>query len=302
MANSQPHIGSIILDDNIKKAVNLPNTIDLSVDEKTIVIKAFNANEANQNLNKQMVNIFASGPSIADLVFHESLISEPSIFVNGSLSLTREHSFSNIVGYVISDARFIKNNPEVLSQYYKGQPLYATVAVYEAIRADLPNLISQYHENMRVIFPADRPLSDKTNTRWLTSLPIIKKIVSKKIELSKFANHSSFVINSSHEPETIGVSLDITDGFIEAGTVAYIAAQLAFSRQAGAIHLYGIDLLNSSKPRFYEDNSNNAPSKLDKAVADRIVPSFNLMGRVYSKLGVPLINHSSVSKKLFDFD
>ncbi len=292
---------------NIKKAINFPDAIAISVHGKKMSINAFDASEDSQNLNKQVVNIFASGPSIADLVFDESLTSTPSIFVNGSLSLTKAHAFSNIVGYVISDARFIKNNPEVLTQYYKGQPLYATLAVYEAMSANLPDLISQYHHKMRVIFPVDRPLDNKVderwvNKRWLTSLPVIKKLTNKKVALSELANHSSFVIDDSHKPEAIGVSLDVTDGFVEAGTVAYIAAQLAFSRQAGTIHLYGIDLLNSNKPRFYEDEDNNAPSKLDKAITDRIVPSFNLLGRVYNKRGVAVMNHSPVSKTLFNFD
>lgn len=288
------------MDNNIKKAINFPDAIAISVHGKKVSIKAFDASEDSQNLNKQVVNIFASGPSIADLVFDKHLTSTPSIFVNGSLSLTKEHAFSNIVGYVISDARFIKNNPEVLTQYYKGQPLYATLAVYEAMSADLPELISQYHHNMRIIFPVDRPLNSRVNKNWLTSLPVIKKFVNKKIALSELVNHSNFVIDDSHKPEAIGVSLNVTDGFVEAGTVAYIAAQLAFSRQAGAIHLYGIDLLNSHKPRFYEDEDNNAPCKLDKAITDRIVPSFNLLSRVYNKLGVPVMNHSPVSKKLFN--
>lgn len=290
------------MDVNVKKISGFPNTIDLSINGRNIIIKAFDTSEANQNLNNQLVNIFASGPSIADLVFDERLTCLPSIFVNGSLSLTREHCFSNIVGYIVSDPRFIKNNPEVMTQYYKGQPLYATVAVYKAMSVSLPELISQYHDQMRVIFPADRVLNNRINKRWLTSLPIIKKIVNKKMELNELINHPSFVIDISHKPESIGVSLNVTDGFIEAGTVAYIATQLAFSRQAGAIHLYGIDLLNSNKPRFYEDNNNNAPSKLEKAVFDRIVPSFNLLGRVYKEQGVSVINHSPVSTKLFDFD
>ena len=91
----------------------------------------------------------------------------------------------------------------------------------------------------------------------------------------------------------------MSHGFVEAGTVAYVAAQLAYAREAAAIHLYGIDLLNSNQPRFYENKHNSAPSKLDKAISDRIVPSFNLMGQVYREHGVSVINHSPISKDLF---
>lgn len=113
------------------------------------------------------------------------------------------------------------------------------------------------------------------------------------------ANQPNFVINTQHQPAPIGLSLDVTHGFIEAGTVAYVAAQLAFSRHASEIHLYGIDLLNNDQPRFYENKDNSAPCKLDKAITDRIVPSFNLLGRVYKENNVPVVNHSPVSQELF---
>lgn len=295
-------IGGTILDFDVKRDLGFPSIMNLKIDETSIVIDTFDANKFDQSLNNQLVNIFASGPSIANLIFDERITSSPSIFVNGSLSLTSKHSFSNIVGYVISDPRFIRNNPEILTQHYKGQPLYATTAVYEALSLDLPEIIYQYHDKMKIIFPANRKLDKHINKSWLTLLPIIKRFFGKKIPLSKLINHPSFVIDLSHQPEAIGVSLDVTNGFIEAGTVSYIAAQLAFSRQASDIHLYGIDLLNSNKPRFYENSENSAPSKLDKAIFERIVPSFNLLGSVYKKMGVSVINHSLVSKKLFDFD
>ena len=118
--------------------------------------------------------------------------------------------------------------------------------------------------------------------------------------LSYFINNPNFIIDSDHKAADIGVSLNITHGFVEAGTVAYVAAQLAFSRQAASIHLYGIDLLNSKQPRFYENKNNGAPSMLSKVMHERIVPSFNLLGRIYQSHGVPVINHSPISKSLFD--
>ena len=79
-----------------------------------------------------------------------------------------------------------------------------------------------------------------------------------------------------------------------------MATQLAFSRHAATIHLYGIDLLNSEQPRFYENKNNSAPSMLSKVMSERIVPSFNLLSRTYKSHGVSVINHSPVSKTLFD--
>lgn len=276
-------------------------SITLHHDGESISIKLFNSQDELESLIGQSVNIIASGPSISSVCFDSALLSRPTVFVNGSLSLTEEHDFSNIVGYVISDPRFVKNNPEILAQFYCGYPLYATQSVYEAMSISLANTLVKYHSMMRVIFPVDRPLRDDANTHWFKSISLVKKLANRKLSLHSLSTHPNLVINTDHKPAPIGVSLDITDGFVEAGTVAYVAAQLIFSRQAKTIHLYGIDLLNSKKPRFYEDTNNNAPSKIDKAIFDRIVPSFNLMNEVYNRSDVAIINHSPISKDLFNF-
>lgn len=279
----------------------LPPTADFIINDQLITIKAFDASEAQQNLQGQAVNIIASGPSIADLAF-TTLQDTPTIFVNGSISLIAQHNFTTVVGYVISDARFINHQPEILQQYYRGQPLYATLAVFEAMAVTHPEILRNYHDAMRILYPVDRPWGVKSNQSLLSKLSFKNKWLQRKKALSSFIDNEHFMIDASHKPAAIGVSLDITHGFVEAGTVAYVAAQLAFSRQAGAIHLYGIDLLNSSQPRFYESAHNSAPSKLDKAVHERIAPSFNLLAKVYKSHGVSVINHSPISQSLFKFN
>ena len=275
-----------------------PPAATFNIDNQNISILAFDANEAEQNLYRQRVNIIASGPSIADLTFAE-LVDTATIFVNGSISLTAQYHFTNVVGYVISDARFVKHQPNILNNYYTGQPLYATLAVFEALAISHPSMISKYHNAMRIIYPADRAWSVKTKQSWFGRLLSKPLLHNKKIPLALLADHPNFVISMQHQPAPIGLSLDVTHGFIEAGTVAYVAAQLAFSRHASEIHLYGIDLLNNDQPRFYENKDNSAPCKLDKAITDRIVPSFNLLGKIYKENNVPVINHSPVSQGLF---
>ena len=277
----------------------LPPTADFVINDRLITIKAFNASETQQNLQGQAINIIASGPSINVLNFSE-LQDTPTIFVNGSISLIGQHDFTRVVGYVISDARFINHQPEILQKYYKGQPLYATLAVFEAMVVTRPDILRNYHDAMRILYPVDRPWGVKSNQSLLSKLTLKNKWLQRKKPLSYFADSDHFMIDTSHKPAAIGVSLDITHGFVEAGTVAYVATQLAFSRQAGAIHLYGIDLINSSQPRFYESANNSAPSKLDKAVHERIVPSFDLLIKTYKSHGVPVINHSPISQSLFN--
>ncbi|MBU5615881.1 hypothetical protein KPY62_01935 [Psychrobacter sp. TAE2020] len=279
--------------------LELPPTVVFNIDDQPITIHAFNSSEAKQSLNNQAVNIIASGPSAANLAFSE-LIEIPTIFVNGSISLLAQHDFTQVVGWVISDARFINHQPEILKNHYTGQSLYATLAVFEALAAAHPDIMHSYHSSMRILYPVDRPWGVKSNRLWFSKLTFKKKLLNKKKPLSYFVNDPNFVIDSSHKPAPIGVSLDVTYGFVEAGTVAYVAAQLAFSRSVSIINLYGIDLLNSAEPRFYENKDNSAPSKLDKAITDRIVPSFNLLGKVYKEHGVPIVNHSAISKNLFN--
>ena len=279
--------------------LRLPATAGFNIDNELIIINAFNANEPAQSLHGKDVNIIASGPSIQQLPLAE-LLDTPAIFVNGSISLVGQHQFTDIAGYVISDARFINHQPEILQQYYTGQPLYATLAVFEAMATTHPDIMRTYHHAMRVLYPVDRPWGVKSNKLSFNKLIFKKKLLNKKMPLSYFINNPNFIIDSNHKAADIGVSLNITHGFVEAGTVAYVAAQLAFSRQAASIHLYGIDLLNSKQPRFYENKNNSAPSMLSKVMNERIVPSFNLLGRIYQSHGVPVVNHSPISKSLFD--
>lgn len=237
------------------------------------------------------VNIVASGPSMQDVDF-APLLPRPTFFVNGSIGLLGQYAFAEVAGYVITDARFIAHQPEMIRMHYRGQPLYATQAVFQAMAEQMPDIIEQYHYAMRLIFAVDRPPSTSALPRYL-------KWLQKKPKLADYQQHPAFIIDTQHTPQTIGVSFDATQGFVEAGTVAYAAAQLAYTLGALSIHLYGIDLLNSAQPRFYENEDNRAPCKLDKAVMERIVPSFALLCARYADRGVTVINHSPVSKGLF---
>lgn len=279
-------------------SLHLPSAVKFNIGNQLITINAFDATEAKQNLHKRAVNIIASGPSIANVAFLE-IQDKPTIFVNGSIGLSEQYNFTDIIGYVISDARFINHQPNILRQHYRGQPLYATLAVFEAMAVTHPEIIRNYHRAMRVIYPVDRPWGVKSNKLMFSKLTFKKRLLNKKKPLSYFMNHPNFIIDSSRKSADIGVSLNITYGFVEAGTVVYVAAQLAFSRHASTIHLYGMDLLNSNQPRFYENTDNSAPSKLDTATGERIVPSFNLLGSVYKEHGVSIVNHSPISKALF---
>ena len=151
-----------------------PKHIDIKTSNGSYSIKTFDKQNMSQNLKALSVNIFASGPSIANLKFEDDLLSSPSILVNGSLTITAEHDFTNIVAYVISDERFIKHNAEILENFYTGQPLYITKPVIEAIAVNLPHLIEKHQHSITIIYPVDRPIVSTDKVGFLNSLPLIK--------------------------------------------------------------------------------------------------------------------------------
>ena len=242
---------------------------------------------------QKSVNILASGSSIHSANLNK-ISQQPCIFVNGSIELMETYDFQQPVAYVITDPRFIRHNLAILQNRYHGQcPLYITQTVLEKLADTDRNLIKKYVQHLRLIYSVERPIRQP-------SKHFLAKFFRKnnKRLLMDFANHPEFVIEG-HGDTTIGVSLDISHGFVEAGTVAFVATQLAYRLGFSEIHLYGIDLINAHEPRFYENSQNSAPSKLAPAIYNRIVPSFDLLASVYQQQGVMVYNHSPVSKDLF---
>lgn len=265
----------------------LPNNISIA-----IVDSEFD----NTNLTlppQKSVNILASGSSIHSANLNK-ISQQPCIFVNGSIELMETYDFQQPVAYVITDPRFIRHNLAILQNRYHGQcPLYLTQAVLEKLADTDRNLIKKYVQHLRLIYSVERPILQSSNY-FLANF--FRK--NNKCPLMGFAKHPQFVIER-HGETVIGVSLDIRHGFVEAGTVAFVATQLAYHLRFSEIHLYGIDLINTHEPRFYENVQNSAPSKLTPAIYNRIVPSFDLLAKVYQQQGVMVYNHSSVSKDLF---
>lgn len=257
---------------------------------------------ANQ-LNR--VHIVASGGSISQVKI-DRLLNEPTIFVNGSIQLFKDHAFVSPVAYVISDHRFIEHNLALMEQYYRVQangkaqcPLYITQAVLENLHKLAPHYLQKVSPNIRLIYNFQKPISDKkVNVFSKLSKKLIAKL-NKTHANNGLTNSQAIHIQANSNNPLIGVSTDIRKGFVEAGTVAFVASQLAYSMGFKEIYLHGMDLLNAHEPRFYENQQNQAPCKLDKAVENRIVPSFDYMASVYQQQGVSIYNGSPVSKDIF---
>lgn len=277
------------------------NFFSLKVAKKTCPIAIidpamdFSGVPTADDLANTQVNILASGSSIKAIDLTK-ISQQPCIFVNGSINLMGQCDFTQPVAYAITDPRFIRHNLAILQNRYDGQcPLYLTQAVLEKLAETDPTIIEKSYQNLYLIYSVERPITQPSGG-FLTQF--LLKWQTKKRPLVDFHNHPNFVIKQQGK-NAIGVSLDIRHGFVEAGTVAYVATQLAYGLGFKQIHLYGVDLINASEPRFYENSQNSAPSKLEPAIYNRIVPSFDLLATVYQQQGVKVYNHSPISKTLF---
>ena len=94
--------------------------------------------------------------------------------------------------------------------------------------------------------------------------------------------HAGLVANHSlpgFHQRPIGFSKDMSEGFFDARTVAYLTLQLAYHLGFSKVFLVGVDL-NEKSGRFYENRTSaNSPCGLDQHYYTRILPSFELMSR-----------------------
>ena len=220
----------------------------------------------NQLFANKTINVLASGPSIKNMDLSVICV-QPCIFVNGAIRFHEQNiQFQNCM-WVVSDSRFVFHQRD-LWRHISGMTCFFTFAVIQAIM--LINL--DFFERNTVVLLKDVRTSVGVET------------------------HEAVVYRD--DLPTIGVSLDISQGFVEAGTVTFIATQLAYYLGAQNIVIYGMDVLNASEPRFYEQADNKSPSKL-LAGKERIVNSFDWLTHVYAQHGVTVYNASPISKYLF---
>jgi hypothetical protein len=91
-----------------------------------------------------------------------------------------------------------------------------------------------------------------------------------------------------------GFSADPDRGVFQGGSVAVSALQFALATPAERIGFLGVDISNSSAPRFYETAEDVAFSGIAGA-EQRILAHIALAKRFAERKGVALINHSPVS-------
>lgn len=80
----------------------------------------------------------------------------------------------------------------------------------------------------------------------------------------------------SRRSRSLGFSKDLSRGFFDARTVAYVALQIAYHLGFTKVILVGMDL-NQAAGRFYETQGPVSPCWLDEYYERRILPSLQLM-------------------------
>jgi hypothetical protein len=215
--------------------------------------------------------VVGSGPSLASQAVDRVPI-ESALLVNGAIHLLN-NSGRRPFGVVIEDERFVWRHWQALFCTVPPQTdCYFSTSVIRALCEISPEwLASQSVHHLDFVH---RPHGNKRpDGLRLRSLPFLRWSDDGKA----------------------AISLSPESGLMPAGSVAGSAAQLALSLAPPRIGLAGIDLTNTSRPRFYESDADKAMSRID-AASERILATFSIIRDECARRGIVLENYSPVSR------
>ncbi|MBF6031182.1 lipopolysaccharide biosynthesis protein [Pseudomonas sp. P115] len=196
------------------------------------------------------VFIIASGPSAKSFPL-EKFAHVPMITMNGAISMFLNTDVKPLF-YACTDRSFSEQQPDLFNY---AMAVSQNVALWED------------HARSLETFPAGHlyPLAKALRPSWLDTV---------------LGKHPALVTRRSlpgFRGRPIGFSKDMSEGFFDARTVAYLALQLAYHLGFSKVFMVGVDL-NEKSGRFYEnDESSKSPCGLDQHYHTRILPSFELM-------------------------
>jgi len=206
----------------------------------------------SHNIAKGPVFIVASGASAKGFPL-ERFADVPMITMNGAISMFMGTGI-NPFFYVCSDTGFPKEQPD----------LYAHALQLSHRLALWPDEVDTLPVPTRADIFALQKASKATlfQTAFSSQFQVVRR--------------RALWGGSSR---TIGFSKDLSQGYFDARTVAYVALQIAYHVGFTQVFLVGVDL-NPSVGRFYE-NAGRAisPCGLDDHYERRILPSLELMSK-----------------------
>ena len=205
-----------------------------------------------RNTETGPVFIVASGMSAKSFPL-EKFAHVPMITMNGAISMFLNTDVKPCF-YACTDNSFSEQQPDLFKY---AMAVSQRVALWED------------HARASRIRPTGQlyPLSKAEKPTWLDAA---------------LGRHEALVADHSllHlRKRPVGFSKDMSEGFFDARTVAYLAIQLAFHVGFTQVFLVGVDLHENSG-RFYETpDSLKSPCGLDQHYLTRILPSFELMSK-----------------------
>lgn len=216
---------------------------DSSVRQGTIIRK---------NGEQDAVFIVASGPSARDFPI-ERFADVPMITMNGAISMFARTSIQPFC-YACTDKDFPRQQPQLFSEAVRRSQ---RLAVWNELLDDLPAV------------SADKVLP-------------LKKAGPPSLLRTLLRRERNLVRGGafwSRRARSLGFSKDLSQGFFDARTVAYLALQIAYHAGFKKVFLVGVDL-DQAAGRFYEANPSdpgNSPCGLDQHFQRRILPSLQIM-------------------------
>ncbi|HLD65536.1 MAG TPA: lipopolysaccharide core biosynthesis protein [Pseudomonas sp.] len=226
--------------------------------------------------------ILASGPSAKDFPL-QRYADYPMLAMNGSVCCFAAAAIAPFF-YLCDDSSFARNRLPLLLQ---GVALSRHLALSERVIAYLTQQAPTALEG-RSVYPferVNRPLLERP------SLPDRVFARQARLDSELECGFSWF----RQKPNRIGFSRNLEKGYFSSRTIPYAALQLAYHLGFSRVFLVGVDL-DSSKGRFYEQNEEAVPSRLDGDYEDYILPSFQLMAERVVHPGFQVFNLSRDSR------
>lgn len=251
---------------HIKQALYAPGSAQQNSNKHRLTLQDF---DACRRIETGAVFIVASGASAKSFPL-EQFAHVPMITMNGAISMFMNTGIKPYF-YACTDRSFSEQQPDLFS---RAMAISQRVALWED------------HARSSRVRPTGRlyPLTKAKRPSWLDAV---------------LGRRSTSVVNHPllpHRKRPLGFSKDMSEGFFDARTVAYLAIQLAYHVGFTRVFLVGVDL-DEHSGRFYETpQSKNAPCGLDQHYFTRILPSFELMSKKIMGEDFMVYNLSDVSR------
>lgn len=215
------------------------------------------------------VFIIASGTSAKDFPLCE-FQHVPMIVVNGAISMFLNTPVSPYF-YVCTDSGFFTQQTRLF---------HAALAQSQRV------VLREDYAQHNIPLPAGEfyALKKAPKPTWKDLFSGVPSNLIRRSKLHKGRNSS------------IGFSKDLSEGYFDARTVAYLALQVAYHAGFNKVFLVGVDLCPETG-RFYETvESVKSPCVLDEHLESRIIPSFELMAEKVISDEFSVYNLSTISR------